>query len=140
MGNGALAVTPQHLLSELARHGVSITVEGDRLKVSAHAPPPAHLLEAAKACKPDLIRLLTGQTTGPERETEPARMLPCLPWQLERLLSAASNDLFIFRLPGVLDVNRYVLAWATAYLTSDRDEALKRLWQAYHAWRGCVEP
>jgi hypothetical protein len=71
------------------------------------------------------VRLLTEHTT-----------IPRLPWQLERLVSAASSDVLTFSLYGVPDINRYVLAWAAAYLTSDRDEALRRLWQTYHVWQG----
>ena len=70
-----------------------------------------------------------------------ADTLPRLPWQLERLLNAASSDL----LPKdtttlgdglVTDLNRYTLAWGCTYLVGDRDEALRRLWQAHRAWRG----
>lgn len=64
-----------------------------------------------------------------------------LPWQLERLVSAASSD----QLPKgtvtlsaglVPDLNRYTLGWAASYLVGDRDEALSRLWQVRRVWQG----
>jgi hypothetical protein len=69
-----------------------------------------------------------------------AATLPCLPWQLERLVRAASSDLLpegsTMLKPGlVTDLNRYTLSWAAAYLTGDRDEALSRLWQVRRAWQ-----
>jgi predicted metallopeptidase len=39
-------------------------------------------------------------------------------------------------MPGVHDLNRYTMAWAAAYLTGDRDEALARLWAVHRAWQG----
>lgn len=67
--------------------------------------------------------------------------LPRLPWQLERLVSAASSDLLPkepVMLPSGLvpDLNRYALAWAVTYLVGDRQEALSRLWQVRRAWQG----
>lgn len=66
--------------------------------------------------------------------------LPPLPWQLERLVSAASSDLLPkdpLMLPSGLvpDMNRYTLAWAASYLVGDRQEALSRLWQVRRAWQ-----
>ncbi|MDQ3398470.1 MAG: hypothetical protein M3511_12025 [Deinococcota bacterium] len=60
--------------------------------------------------------------------------VPRLPWQLERLISAASSGCLEATVPGVPDVGRYTLAWAASYLTSDRDEALRRLWEVHKAW------
>jgi hypothetical protein len=37
---------------------------------------------------------------------------------------------------GAPDLGRYTLAWAAAYLTGDRDEALARLWAVHRAWQG----
>jgi hypothetical protein len=62
--------------------------------------------------------------------------LPRLPWQLERLVSAASSNALELELRGVHDLNRYTMAWAAAYLTGDRDEALARLWAVHRAWQG----
>ncbi len=67
--------------------------------------------------------------------------VPRLPWQLERLVSAACAD----ALPkdttkltaGIVpDLNRYVLGWGCSYLVSDRTEAERRLWEAHRAWQG----
>ncbi len=57
--------------------------------------------------------------------------LPRLPWQLERLLSAAASN--VLAVMGVPDAPRYVLAWGCSYLTGNRDEALSRLWAVYRA-------
>lgn len=70
-----------------------------------------------------------------------ADALPRLPWQLECLVRAASSDLLpegsaMLKLGLVTDPNRYTLAWAAAYLTGDRDEALSRLWQVRRVWQG----
>ncbi len=62
--------------------------------------------------------------------------MPRLPWQLERLVRAASSDLLEAEVRGVPDVGRYTLAWAASYLTGDRDEALARLWAVHRAWQG----
>lgn len=66
----------------------------------------------------------------------PPDTLPRLPWQLERLLSAAGSNVLTADLPGVPDVGAYALAWGCAYLTGDRAEAERRLWQVYRAWQG----
>lgn len=58
-----------------------------------------------------------------------------LPWQLERLVQAASSGVLNISLHGVGDVTRYVMAWACSYLTADKDEALKRLWEVYSLWQ-----
>lgn len=70
-----------------------------------------------------------------------AGTVPRLPWQLERLVSAAHSDQLpkgTVTLPAgfIPDLNRYTLGWAAAYLTGDRTEALSRLWQARRAWQG----
>lgn len=79
---------------------------------------------------------------APALEVAPsAGILPRLPWQLERLISAACADVLpkdTTTLPDGLvpDLNRYVLAWGCSYLVSDRVEAERRLWQVYRAWQG----
>ena len=70
-----------------------------------------------------------------------AETLPRLPWQLEHLISAAACNQLpqnAVKLPSglVTDLNRYTLGWAAAYLTSDRTEALLRLWQVRRVWQG----
>ena len=61
--------------------------------------------------------------------------LPRLPWQLERLLSAASSGVLAADLPGVPDVPHYTLSWGCSYLVGDRAEALRRLWRVHAAWQ-----
>ena len=58
-----------------------------------------------------------------------------LPWQLERLVHAASSGLLRFSITGIPDTNRYVMAWACNYLVSDKQEALERLWEVYNLWQ-----
>lgn len=93
--------------------------------------------EVEKLQKPDEGKSL--ESLEPEvRDKRPERLLntlPRLPWQLERLLSAASlNEPLSADVQGVFDVNRYVLAWGCSYLTVDQGEALKRLWRVYSQW------
>jgi hypothetical protein len=78
----------------------------------------------------------TSKSPEPLVPTQTADTLPRLPWQLERLVSAASSNVLTVELPGVPDVPRYTVAWAASYLTGDRDEALRRLWEVYSAWQG----
>lgn len=78
----------------------------------------------------------TAQTLPNELRNNPPDAVPGLPWQLERLIRAASlDDPLRVDVRGVLDPNRYVMAWGCAYLTGDRDEAVRRLWLAYRAWQ-----
>jgi hypothetical protein len=69
-----------------------------------------------------------------------AKTIDRLPWQLERLLSAAENE----RLPSgtatlegglVPDLNRYTLAWGCAYLRGSVSDALPRLWVVWEFWQ-----
>lgn len=74
----------------------------------------------------------------PEKTADTLRRLP---WQLERLVSAACadvlpNDPVMLSSGLVPNLNRYVLAWGCSYLVSDRLEAERRLWQVYRAWQG----
>lgn len=78
------------------------------------------------------VKSIPGVSAVEKNETD---TLPRLPWQLERLLSAAASNVLTVELPGVPDVPRYALAWGCAYLTGDRSEALSRLWQVYRAWQ-----
>ncbi len=94
--------------------------------------------EVEKLQKPDetgSLEFLESKAEGTRLAKRPDA-LPRLPWQLERLLGAASNDLLTADLPGVPDIGRYTLAWGCAYLTGDRTEAERRLWQVYRAWQG----
>ena len=90
-----------------------------------------------KSLKPEVAVAALPVITLPEQPDT----LPRLPWQLERLLAAAASDVLpqgmTYLESGlVFDLQKYVLAGAGAYLIGDRDEALKRLWQAHRAWQG----
>lgn len=66
---------------------------------------------------------------------------PRLPWQLERLVSAACGDVLpqgtVKLTSGLVpDLSRYVLGWGCSYLVGDRAEAERRLWEAHRAWKG----
>jgi hypothetical protein len=113
---------------DLERLGVTLE---PKLTFTSVAPIDADTLAWLRAHKAELLRNLT----APDSITR-------LPWQLERLVSAAGSDNLptgtVTLAPGqfVPDLGRYTLAWAAAYLTGDRDEAQARLWQAYRAWQG----
>lgn len=69
-----------------------------------------------------------------------ADTIPRLPWQLERLISAAASGVLpdgtVMLASGLVpDLGRYTLGWAAAYLVGDRAEAKRRLWQVYRAWQ-----
>jgi len=44
-----------HILREAVRHGISITLQGDKLKLASAAQPPAHVVEAIKKHRDDII-------------------------------------------------------------------------------------
>ncbi len=115
-------MTIKDLLQDLERKGVTLEA---KLTFASAAPLDAGTLAALKAHKTALLKDLTAPDT-----------LPRLPWQLDRLVSAASSDNLDAAMPGVHDLNRYTLGWAAAYLVGDRDEALARLWAAHRAWQG----
>lgn len=67
--------------------------------------------------------------------------LPRLPWQLERLISAACADVLpqgtVTLGSGLVpDLGRYVLGLGCTYLTGDGTEAERRIWEVYRAWQG----
>jgi hypothetical protein len=85
--------------------------------------------------------VLTNFYSKTNSQSTPAQLLPRLPWELERLVSAASNG----SLPTgsqpletgfVPDLERYVLAWAAAYLAGATEDATARLWDAWRTWQG----
>lgn len=115
-------MTAHELLADLKARGVVLEPKGDTLRVAPQAALTDELRQTIRANKPALLALLV-----------PPQTLPCLPWQLERLLSAAASSVLHCEMRGVPDVNSYVLAWGASYLTGDRDEALRRLWQVYAA-------
>lgn len=115
------------LLRELEKKGVVLE---PRLTFRSATPLDADTLSTLRERKAELLRDLTAPDS-----------VARLPWQLERLLAAASSGL----LPAgtvtpeaglVTDLNGYTLAWAASYLIGDRTEALRRLWQAHRAWQG----
>lgn len=115
------------LRQKLEQQGVQLE---PKLTFKSSLPLDAETLATLQANKAELLRDLTAPDS-----------LPRLPWQLERLLGAAASDLLpkdTVALPSGLvpNLNPYVLAWAASYLTGDRDEALRRLWEAHRAWRG----
>ena len=117
------------LLQRLRQRGVKLEL---KLRVTADAEPKPDTLELIKENRVDLIKALSGADMPKE-----GGAIPRLPWQLERLIAAASEGaLHNVELQGVPDVNLYTKGWALAYLTSDRDEALRRLWEVYRAWQG----
>jgi hypothetical protein len=48
-------MTAPHILHEAARHGVSITLQGDKLKLASAAQPPAHIVEAIRQHRDDIL-------------------------------------------------------------------------------------
>lgn len=114
------------LREKLEQKGVSVT---PKLTYQSAAPLDAETLTLLKTHKDELLRDLTAPDAPPR-----------LPWQLERLISAACADVLpkdTVTLPSgiVPDLGRYTLAWGCAYLVSDRAEAKRRLWQVYRAWQ-----
>lgn len=115
------------LREKLEQKGVTLT---PKLTYQSAAPLDAETLALLRTHKADLLRDLTAPDAPPR-----------LPWQLERLISAACADVLpkdTTTLPDGLvpDLGRYTLGWAAAYLVSDRVEAERRLWQVYRAWQG----
>ncbi len=112
-------MSPRDILSTLEREGVVLEP-----RLAAQGTFTDEHRRLIRNHKPDLLRELTGGAG-----------VPRLPWQLERLVRAASSSQLQATLKGVHDPARYTLAWAAAYLTGDREEALRRLWQVYEAWQ-----
>ena len=106
-----------------------------------YAPAKEKSLEKPKNA-PDKTDESPERTTVPAPEVAPtAETAPRLPWQLERLISAACADVLpqnTVTLPSGLvpDLGRYVLGWGCSYLTGDRVEAERRLWEVYRIWQG----
>jgi hypothetical protein len=113
----------QHLIAEVQSYGATIYADAGKVRVKGAKKLPITLLDQLKERRDDVLAMLT---------------VPRLPWQLERLLTAACSGVLSFTMSGTPDPNRYTAAWACAYLTGDRDEALKRLWQVYEEWQGRV--
>lgn len=115
------------LLERLEQQGVTLE---PKLTFESVAPLDAEILGFLREHKAELLRALIAPDT-----------VPRLSWQLERLVSAAAADVLpkgsVTLENGLIpDLNRYTLGWAAAYLTSDRKEALSRLWQVRRVWQG----
>ncbi|MGL4608126.1 MAG: hypothetical protein ACRCYY_00350 [Trueperaceae bacterium] len=110
----------QTLITEVQSYGATIYAESGKVRVKGASKLPTPLIEKIKERRDDVLAVLT---------------VPRLPWQLERLISAACSGALQIRVEGVPDTTRYVQAWACAYLTGDRDEPLKRLWEVYKQWQ-----
>jgi hypothetical protein len=113
----------QSLIAEVQKHGATIYADAGKVRVKGASKLPPPLVERIKERRDDVLAVLT---------------VPRLPWQLERLLSAASSGVLNVSLKGVPDTTRYTLAWSACYLIGDREEALKRLWEVYEAWQRTV--
>jgi hypothetical protein len=109
-----------HLISQVALHGAYIYADAGKVRIKGGAKLPQTLLEQLKERRDEVLAVLT---------------VPRLPWQLERLVNAASSGTLILHLTGVPSTTHYVMACACAYLTSDKEEALKRLWEVYNLWQ-----
>lgn len=115
------------LRQKLEAQGVTLI---PKLTFQSATPLDAGTLELLNTYKAELLKDLVAPGC-----------IPRLPWQLERLLAAANCDVLpqgLVRLEGgiVFDFQKHVLTGAATYLIGDREEALKRLWQAHRAWQG----
>jgi hypothetical protein len=117
-------MTASDLVKAAQGAGLELYLEGAQLRYrSLHSPDPM-LLNLVTQHKADIRTFLEQQT-----------MLPQLPWQLRRLVVAASSGSLDVSLRGVPNTAHYVMAWACEYLVSrQRDEPLKRLWEVYTQW------
>ena len=115
------SVSAPLLIQQVSQHGAAIYAAAGRVKIRGVEKLPSPLLEQLKNNRDDVLALLT---------------VPRLPWQLERLTEAASSGALDITAPGIPDTARYVTAWAATYLiSSQRDEALKCLWELYELWQ-----
>ena len=124
----------------LEARGVILEVNAKgNISITANPELEPELLEAVRTHKPRFLQIL-GKPETPSTELT-ARVLPRLPWELERLVSAAGNatlpDGSIYTPKGIItNLNLYVLAWAAAYLTGATEDARTHLWEAWYAWQG----
>jgi hypothetical protein len=109
-----------NLISEVQGYGASIYADAGKVRVRGASKLPNALVEKIKERRDDVLAVLT---------------IPRLPWQLERLITAASSGTLDIHLTGVPDTTRYIMAWACCYLASDKEEALRRLWEVYSLWQ-----
>lgn len=115
------------LITEAQTYGATVLADGDKVRVKGVSKLPPPLVEKIKERRDDILALLTSSL--------PSNTLEPLPWQLQRLLNAASSGVLNVSIGGVGDSTRYAMAWGCAYLVGDKDEALKRLWEVYRVWQ-----
>lgn len=109
------------MIAEVERYGASLNVDGGSVRIRGVSRLPSPLLEQLKERRDDVLAVLT---------------VPRLPWQLERLVTAATSGALTLTVAGIPDTARYTSAWAATYLvSSQQDEALKRLWEIYKLWQ-----
>ncbi len=122
----------------LEARGVILEVNSKgNISITADPKLEDELLEAVRTHKPRFLQILT-KVHAPSTDT---RVMARLPWELERLVSAAGNatlpDGSIYTPKGIItNLNLYVLAWAAAYLTGATEDARTHLWEAWYAWQG----
>ena len=95
--------------------------------------------QASEPLDDDVVQLIAAHKGELIRHLALADAVPPLPWQLDRLVRAASSGVLDVTLDGVPDPPRHVMGWACAYLLGEREHALERLWQAYQAWEAKAE-
>jgi hypothetical protein len=114
-------VSAHALIQQVTQHGAVIFADAGRVRITGASKLPSPLLEQLKNNREDVLAALT---------------VPRLPWQLERLIGAASSHTLDLTISGTPDANRYVCAWACEYLvSSQKEEPLKRLWEVYELWQ-----
>jgi hypothetical protein len=150
------------LVQKLNERGITLKLVGGELTCDSAQPIPKAIMTTINAEKKQLVTFLKGTVTveqptilasaddtdthHPAPTTSHAEKpapspaatndtLSRLPWQLERLVSAASSGQLSVELSGVPDSTRYVMGWACSYLTGDQAEALRRLWEVRRAWQ-----
>ena len=124
------------LQNEMAAWNVTlILTDTGGLKYEAPVPIPLSLVKGMKTYRAELLAQLWRPLIKPVSAGD---VVPCLPSPLATMVAAAASD----QIPGgaklssgqVTDLGGYVLAWAAAYLTGDRVQALARLTEAREAW------
>jgi TubC N-terminal docking domain len=113
-------MTASLIFSELQNKGIVVSLRGDKLRLEPKEALTPELLAKVKEHKATLIAHLS---------------IPRLPWQLERLLNAASSGVLNIEMRGVRDTPRRVMALACDYLAGDNQKALSDLWEVYTSWQ-----
>ena len=118
-------MTANDIIKYVESAGLELYLEGERLKYRSPSQPDSQILNLIIENKQGIVEVLTKRS-----------MVPRLPWQLERLVSAACDGALHIQVRGIPDPSRYVQSWALTYFTSSqRDEPLRRLWEVYQVWQ-----